>query len=269
MRLKELVGWNQTEADWTALMRMDPDGCWVAEIAGKTVATGTAVSYRNQVGWVGMILVDPDYRRQGIATRIMDRCIDYLSGLPCPCIKLDATDDGAKVYGNLGFVVEYSVERWKKAAGHAPRPASSLPARIRRGQLDQIAELDAEVFGTNRRKLLEYYVNSGYPGFFAGPAEAPFGYALGRPGTHSFQVGPMVCFDGLDSTAEALFDAMMAEAGDRAAIIDLIPSNAVPVKLASERGFSCIRVLQRMFLGPNQSPGRPGLVCALAGFEFG
>ena len=45
-----------------------------------------------------MMLVHPDVRRQGIATKLMQHVIEWLQNRAVQCIKLDATPAGAKVY---------------------------------------------------------------------------------------------------------------------------------------------------------------------------
>ena len=77
MRLKEAAHWNQVPEDWTGFIGIEPEGCFVGELDGKVVTTATNFSYEQRFGWIGMILVDPAQRRQGIATRMMERSIAY------------------------------------------------------------------------------------------------------------------------------------------------------------------------------------------------
>src|SRR5882672_1336003 len=79
LRLKDLARWNQTESDWRRLLRLQPDGCFCATIDGKLVATTTTSAYGRELGWIGMVLVDPEFRQQGIATRLVRSAMDYLS----------------------------------------------------------------------------------------------------------------------------------------------------------------------------------------------
>ena len=78
LRLKELAQWNQTENDWLRLLRLDPDGCFCATIDGEVVATTTTTTYRPELAWIGMVLVDPMRRQLGIATRLMKVALEYL-----------------------------------------------------------------------------------------------------------------------------------------------------------------------------------------------
>ena len=57
MRLKGQAGWNQIEADWRRFLALEPDGCFVAELDGKPVATTTTCVF-DSVAWIAMVLVD-------------------------------------------------------------------------------------------------------------------------------------------------------------------------------------------------------------------
>ena len=87
LRLKELARWNQTEKDWRCLLRLEPNGCFCATSAGRIIATTTTISYGRQLAWIGMVLVDPEYRRCGIATRLMHVALDYLRSISDSTLK--------------------------------------------------------------------------------------------------------------------------------------------------------------------------------------
>src|SRR5690348_1859424 len=98
----ERAGWNQTEADWQRLLALSPEGCFVATSSGELAGTVTTIQYGRSLAWIGMMLVDPRFRRRGIATALMDRAIAYLRERRVETIALDATDAGRAVYTSLG-----------------------------------------------------------------------------------------------------------------------------------------------------------------------
>src|ERR1051325_850627 len=111
MQLKQAAGWNQTEEDWRRLLALDPNGCFAAVKDGRLVGTTTTTTYGNDLAWIGMVLVDPHERRQGIATRLMNVALDYLNG-KVATVKLDATAEGKTLYEKFGFQAESVLERW-------------------------------------------------------------------------------------------------------------------------------------------------------------
>ena len=156
-RVKEIAGWNQTKTDWERFLEASETGCFVAELDGQVCGTATTISFENRFAWVGMVLVDPAFRGRGIGTRLLERTIEYLDALRIPSIKLDATPQGKPLYEKLGFLPEYEIERWSlrrppvqvtelSGAGRFADPLPSL--------LEQIFEMDREIFGANRSFLL-------------------------------------------------------------------------------------------------------------------
>ena len=110
IRLKEIAGWNQTAADWERFLNASPEGCFVAEVGGKVCGTATTISYEKRFAWVGMVLVDPEYRSHGIGTKLLERAIEYLDTSKIPTVKLDATPLGRPLYEKLGFHTLHSFD---------------------------------------------------------------------------------------------------------------------------------------------------------------
>src|ERR1700755_2266893 len=111
MRLKEAAGWNQTEKDWQRLLSLQPNGCFAAVKDDRLVGTTTTTTYGSELAWIGMVLVDPQAQRQGIATQLMNVAIDYLKD-KVATVELDATAQGKPVYERLGFRAESMLQRW-------------------------------------------------------------------------------------------------------------------------------------------------------------
>jgi len=60
-------------------------------------------AYR-QDGYIWGVYVEPDFRRQGIATQLTDQAITYLRSIGCTHAVLNASPTGRPVYSRLGFV---------------------------------------------------------------------------------------------------------------------------------------------------------------------
>ena len=101
MRLKELAGWNQTAADWRRFLARSPEGCFVAEVGAQVCGTVTTVAFEGRFAWIGMVLVDPEYRGRGFGTALLERAIHYLDELDLSAVKLDATPQGKPLYEKL------------------------------------------------------------------------------------------------------------------------------------------------------------------------
>ncbi|MBE9013439.1 GNAT family N-acetyltransferase [Pseudanabaenaceae cyanobacterium LEGE 13415] len=58
-----------------------------------------------QYGYIWGLYVEPTYRRQGIATRLMQTAIEYLSSINCTQILLHTSQVGQRVYEKMGFQI--------------------------------------------------------------------------------------------------------------------------------------------------------------------
>ena len=114
LNLCRTVGWNQTREDWCQLISHSPKGCFAATHNDQVIGTVTSTVHGDKLAWIGMMLVDPDHRRKGVATELMNAAIEHLNHSKIYCIRLDATPAGAPVYDRLGFVAEFAFNRMQR-----------------------------------------------------------------------------------------------------------------------------------------------------------
>ncbi len=251
-RVREIAGWNQTLADWRRLVEFEPNGCFVAEVGGELAGTVTTTTFGADLGWIGMMLVHPDFRRKGVATALMERAMGYLSGR-VRCIKLDATPEGQPVYEKLGFRAEFGLGRWKRS-GSAPAKSEN-PGRLAPMPFDRPA------FGADRRIWLE---NLGLDAKIVrvlrdGQAE-PKAFGIIREGIRADYLGPVV---GRDSASGEALTAKLLPLLTGEAFWDILEPNKVATALAEESGFVQIRPLLRMWAGRELVAGNPELQFAI------
>ena len=55
------------------------------------------------LGYVWSVYVEPDFRRKGVARRLMEAAIGHLKELGCTIAVLHSSDAGEKLYEELGF----------------------------------------------------------------------------------------------------------------------------------------------------------------------
>lgn len=267
MRLKEQAGWNQTEKDWQRLLDLLPKGSFVARLDDRLIGTVTTISYEKELAWIGMMLVDPHYRRRRIGTTLMERALNYLQGVGIASIKLDATPAGRPLYESLGFKVEGRIERWE---GVAPELSMNDGLEIGAELRPKIDELDHQAFGVDRRALLDRLVKDCpvKPLMVTTPEGLPEGYALARPGTSAFYIGPVVA-KGKEA-ALLLLDGMLSQLAGKKIYLDFNTAFAIkPIEELTRRGFVKQRDLQRMGFGRENSAGTSDLIFGIAGPELG
>jgi GNAT superfamily N-acetyltransferase len=261
MQLKEAAGWNQTEADWRRLLRLEPNGCFGAIKDGRLVGTTTTTIY-GKLAWIGMVLVQPEERGQGIAAALMNVALDYLHG-KVDTIKLDATSLGQPVYEKFGFQIESEIERWAGTSTGPEAQAVRDHAAVR-----DLLDLDRIAFNADRSKLLESLIDDAYvsPVLIRAADGALSGYALARTGSKKTHVGPVVAKES--QVIETLLDQMLSQLPGHDVYIDINRECIVDTSVLSDRGFVKERDLIRMVKGgPTNKTSR--LIVAIAGPEVG
>lgn len=265
LRLKELAQWNQTENDWLRLLRLEPNGCFCAIVGNEVVATTTTTTYGRGLAWIGMVLVEPARRRLGIATRLMQVALEYLSNAGIATIKLDATPAGRSVYESLGFKEEALIERWEGIAGTPPVVRSRMDATTR----SEALTFDEHAFGADRSKLIEMLIDDSYvaPPIARGSDSRLGGYALARRGTSAAYIGPLLARD--QTMATTLLDGLLSQMAGERVYIDLNANFEEGRSILIGRGFAKQRDLIRMSNGNESKAGLSTTIFAIAGPEVG
>lgn len=266
--LRQIAGWNQTERDWQGYIGYDPEGCFVAEVDGKPAGTATTIHYDDRFGWIGMVLVHPDFRRLGVGTKLLHRAIERLKEAGVRSVKLDATPMGRKVYVPLGFVDEYELARYEGITPAVGAAAMSEVAAFSSVSFDAVASLDARAFGAERPDVLRSLSQRNPELCLAVRDGAGVGgFLIARHGANATQIGPWIARDAI--TAEKLLRAFFHRASGRRVFVDVVDPNAAAVALIRGQNFTVQRTLTRMFLGENAYPGEASFVFGISSPEKG
>ena len=270
MRLKDIAGWNQTANDWKCFLKASPAGCFVAEVDGTVRGTAATISYEHKFAWVGMVLVDPEFRGQGIGTRLLEKTIAHLDESKIPAIKLDATPQGRPIYEKLGFTPEYEIARLilKRPPKISDALAVSESVSVDSNQLQAIVAADKEIFGASRSDLL-CSLHQNAPDLTVAEWRSGNlqGYAFGRHGSIADQLGPWMAMDS--QAAGRLLKGFLRRCSGETLVVDCLQANQMAGELLLAEGFSYSRPLTRMYRGKNQFPGKTSDLCAILGPEFG
>ena len=263
MRLKREAEWNQTEADWRRFLRLEPDGCFVAEWEGQACGT-TTTCVLGSVAWIAMVLVTGSARGRGIGTALLEHALVYLGGRGVPTVRLDATAAGQPLYERLGFAGEYELARWVGEPALAGAAEASLPYAPE--HLPAVAALDALVTGAQRGRLLARLAADASAGRVTLRGGEVTGYLFSRAGETAGQIGPGAATGQADG--EALLRAELTRWRGRRVLVDVPRANAAATALARAAGLAEQRSFLRMFRGePVQD--RPEWLWASSGPEKG
>lgn len=266
LALCRAAGWNQVAEDWALLLQHSHGAARVVLHEGVVAGTVTAVSYRQRLGWVGMVLVDERHRGHGLGTRLLSLALEGLSA--CGTVKLDATPAGRSVYLPLGFADEWGLMRMETVAAPVTAPGNVSVRTMGQDDWPAILAWDREIFGADRGKLLARYRELA-PEYarIAERGKDLAGYALGRRGFRWDQLGPVVATDR--DAVQALLATLLTNCAGRRFIVDTPLGDPQWVAWLHAIGFSDQRAYTRMFKGPNRFPGKPDLQYAILGPEWG
>jgi GNAT superfamily N-acetyltransferase len=264
------ANWNQVAADWRIFLALGR--VYAAQTAtGRIVATTATLPYGGRFAWIGMVLVAGEYRRRGVATKLMRQAMDELAAATLVPV-LDATPDGHAVYQALGFEDSWGFHRLVRrerpaAAATTPAPADLTIRPITDADWTALCTYDAAAFGAERNAVL-----AGLRGrlpaaeLIAERDGRIAGLLLGRDGRIAAQIGPLI------AEGDAIARALLARALDRLEgplFIDLADAKTDARSWLEARGFSAVRPLTRMLHGRSQRFDDAARTFAVVGPEFG
>lgn len=244
--------WNQNEADW--LYFLTKGIVFGIRDRGRLIATAALLPYTANDAWISMVLVAESARRRGLATRLVDTCLNTATKLGLTTW-LDATPAGAAVYGPLGFTPTIQLRRLRFES--APGAAAPPPA----GKIDEFVTCDISAMGFDRRELLQEL--GGRPtSRLVSTGDA---MALVRDGRDARHIGPVFATTAAHALA-LVRDIVASEQG--AVLIDAVANQNEFLKGLTDSGWTVERPFQRMRFG-RATTRSAELPFAVAGPEFG
>jgi GNAT superfamily N-acetyltransferase len=245
--------WNQNEADWLFFLTKGIV-FGMRDRTSRLVATAALLPYTADNAWISMVLVTASWRRRGLATRLVDTCLNTATRLGLTTW-LDATPAGAAVYGPLGFTPTIQLRRLRLA--NAPGSAAAPSP----GKIDEFITCDISAMGFDRRELLEEL--GGRPG--SRLVSSDDAMALVRDGRTARHIGPLFA----TTPVHALTLVGKIAANEKGAIlIDAVANQNQFLNGLTDTGWTIERPFQRMRFGRATTQGAE-LPFAVAGPEFG
>ena len=198
--LVQRAGWNQTAEDLKRFAIENPEAniLGTAKIGESKIPLGSGYVLKAgaQLSWIGMILVHPEIRRQGVANAIMEMCIEHArQNMDTPVIGLDATPAGLQVYQRIGFRSSFKI--WRSIlntdATFIPDERISVTGSI----LSQSVKDYLNKTGFTEKWPEFQLIEKLYPeGVFIAKSENKIaGMAMTRPGRLRPFVGPLIADD--------------------------------------------------------------------------
>jgi GNAT superfamily N-acetyltransferase len=262
LALSQAARWNQNEADWRLMLGFGRG--WGIALEDGTLAASTLVLPYDGFAWVAMVLVLPQHRSRGFATRLLRTAISFLRKNNKTPI-LDATPAGREVYRKEGFEDTWGFKRFCLAKATSMKGKGSRP--IVASDWPRILELDRRAFGGDRGKVLRDLARRlPQAAHVAESGGELTGFVLGREGREARQIGPLVARDA--EAAKGLLAATL-ERIEPPVYVDMVDRDPVTSAWLESLGFAFQRPFTRMVHGAGRAPGEDALIFCPAGPELG
>ena len=264
--LSKAAHWNQNAADWRLMLEIGR-GYGLSLADGTLAASTVTLPYGAAFAWVSMVLVLPEYRRRGYATRLLRRALEDLSAERRAAV-LDATPAGHEVYAEEGFRDTWGFKRFALDAFKTNGVVDTGGVRpLEPPDWSRIRALDAEAFGADRTRLLKALaIRLPAAALVCARGGEVTGFLLGREGREACQLGPLVARDA--QSARALLGSALEQVAPPL-YLDLVDRESALVDWLEARGFAFQRPFTRMVRGADRAPGNASLVFCPAGPELG
>jgi ribosomal protein S18 acetylase RimI-like enzyme len=263
LALSTSANWNQNEADWRLMLGFGR-GWGITAEDGTLAASTLALPYGERFAWIAMVLVLPEHRRRGHASRLLRVALAEMAKQKRTAL-LDATPAGHAVYVQEGFRDFWGFKRFSLSKDFS---SNAKAKSLDHSHWPQVLALDATAFGANREEVLRNLAaRQPKAALVAERNGQVIGFVLAREGREAMQVGPLVARD--EGTARELLAAALGAVS--APVYADVADHAAPLQnWALAQGFAVQRAFTRMAHGPNAvAPGDASLVFCPAGPELG
>lgn len=238
-------GWNPGLNDAHTFYAADPSGFLIGKLDGQPIATISAVKYGLTFGFIGLYIVQKNYRHQGYGLQIWHHALDALKGR---CVGLDGVLAQQDNYQKSGFQFAHRNIRF---AGFSP-PVSSLSNALVNLSSLPIADLyqyDRHFFPEQRDQFLPTWIDQPQ-GHALGIVENTklLGYGVIRACHNGYKIGPLNAEN--QDWAIALFEGLVAKIPAGSEIyLDVPEPNAQAMAMAQRYGLQPSFETARMYLG--------------------
>ena len=213
------MNWGYFDYDIKRMIDSDPEGNFVALENDRIIGVNFC-SRAGDFGFIGPVIVLPEFRAQKIGENLMSAIIEHLEKSGTTTIELDSVFPAAPLYRRLGFKDKYFSYRLRK---QVEWPKQKI-RKFDKSMTEDLIALNYKLTGLDRsmhlQKFCEEYADSIY--VIKEDRIKAFGLVRSRNG-NVFWLGPLVAED--DETAVTLFDKICGEYSGKVVTLGVLESN--------------------------------------------
>lgn len=234
--------WNDRKEDIKRMLAFEPKGCFIAEVNDKPAGHVFSVNY-GELGWVGLLIVRPEWRQRRIGTLLMRRAVDYLLNHGAKTVKLEAVPEIAGLYRKLGFIDEYDSLRLIGINRRSMQRQDKSARPMEENEINQIAKFDKKYFGADRTKVISALFQEQPNHCFVSRSDREIeGYVMCRKAESGYKLGPWVSKPEKPKVARELLAKCMSTIDQNEKVFVGVPApNGNAVQILLDFGFEqCI-----------------------------
>jgi len=247
VQLSNTMDWKMTPEDFTFMASLEPNGSFLLLENSKPVGVATCISY-GKLGWIGNLIVDPQWQRKNAGTTLVKHAINYLQANGVETVGLYAYTHLKDFYKRLGFVADQDFILLN-ANKVGPIEFAGVH-RITKENFHRIAQFDSQFFGSDRSRLLRSIVfEDGNVGYYASERGHVIGYTAATIYPSMTWVGPLICHPSKYDVGGKLIASALAKATYRSVYMVAPKADSVLLDMLASVGFKEKFTITRMFLG--------------------
>ena len=246
-------------------LKLQPDGAFVVKDNDTIVGFGAALDY-GLFAYIGLMSVHPSAQKRGVGRLLMDTLLAWLAERECRTVLLDASQAGAQLYLQYGFVEDDRTVHMRRVQNTAvPMTHFEEFSCLKTRDFAKLIAFDTTYFGASREALLAtYYINDPQRVFVTRGSKGRItGYLIAQAQT----IGPWVAHSVDD--AEQLLQCALALPYSAEPVVFVSAHNVDASGLLARYGFVQARSLSHMRKGVPVQRGRATTLYGQASLGFG
>lgn len=241
-------GWNPGKQDAEIFWKTDPDGFYGLFNGVEMIGGGALVSYEEKFGTMGLFIIHPKYRGEGLGRNLWYKRRDtLLSRLESgAAIGMDGILHMQTFYVKGGFSIAFRNMRFmRKGASFKIDPCVIFYTD---NDKNELTNYDLQCMGYQRNRFLHNWIHQEKGRTFVYREHGILkGYAVIREAETGMRIGPL--FADNQFIAEALYKACLTHAGEHDVFVDIPLNHVDAVALFDQYSLTPVFECARMYLG--------------------
>lgn len=246
--MAEAEGWNPGIDDYVIYYHTDPDAFYGVFKDDQMIGGGSIVSYNGDFGFMGLFIMQPEFRSSGIGTKLWYfRRDTLLSRLKKnAAIGMDGVVNMQPFYAKGGFKLAFRDERYELDGRNFETGTNISP--VSEADINNIIAYDNSCFGVNRDNFIRPWLQRETAVAFKYEEGGNLrGFAVIRKASRGKRIGPL--FADNANIAEELLRSCLNTAPGEKVYIDIPITDEIKASLAKKYGGLFVFECGRMYYG--------------------